>query len=530
MVAGFGTIPGRSGRFPPAPVGQTTKVQIVPAPVGGIDSTSALVATGPACCLQSINLVPVGQGMRVRSGYSSYAGTLAGTGGVRTVIPFEGATTQKLFAVTSAAIYDVTAGGAGTLAVSLPSTVDPAGWGTWTNFVSDANPHYAFYADEENGLYRYQEGGAWAAVTDITGVAETDLVFVTQHQGRVWMVEDGSANAWYLAAGAIAGPATAFHFGNKFRHGGHLVGLYPWTVDGGDGINDHLVAISSGGDVMVYQGTDPTSAATWELVGQWYIGALPAGRRIAQNEGGDLYILSQYGVIPLTRIMQGGLVQQDATQLSKNISPLIAEAMALTRTSRGWEMRNVPSENVFIVSRPSLEGFEDLQFALSTHTNGWTTFESLPYQTGDTWEGGFYFGDTEGNVWLLDGNTDDGDAINFGLLTAFQEYGETGLYHRVQFIRPVFRSDGAPAYAVEARYDYSERPVLAPSATPVISGSLWDVAVWDVAIWDTTGAVVQSVGSSYGIGRAMALAMTGSSSSETLFIRADIMFDTAGPL
>ncbi len=521
--------PGRRA-FPGTQVPRTTKVQVIPAPVGGIDSVSPLVATEPGYCLQAVNLVPVGQGMRVRSGYSSYATALTGTGGVRTVIPFAGATTSKLFGVTSTTIWDITAGGAAVSALALSSSADPAGWGTWTNFVSDAGPHYAFYADEQNGLYRYEESGSWAAVADITGVAASDLVFTTQHQGRMWFAEKDSGNGWYLAAGAISGAATKFSFGNKFRHGGNLVGLYPWTVDGGEGLDDHLVAISSGGDVMVYKGIDPSSASTWELVGQYYVGALPAGRRIANNEGGDLYILSQYGVIPLTRLMQGQIVQQDASQLSRNISPLIAEAMALTRTSRGWEMRNVPSENVFLVSRPALTGFADLQFALSTHTNGWTTFNDLPYQTGDTWEGSFYFGDTDGTVWKLNGNADDGEAIMFALLTTFQEYGEVGLYSRVQFLRPVFRSDGAPSYAVEARYDYNVMPVLAPSATPVLSGSLWDVALWDVAVWSATGAVVQSVAGTYGIGRAMAMAMTGSSSTETLFIRSDIFFDSAGPL
>ncbi len=529
MVAGFGAPLGQR-TFPSPPRPRTTKVQVVPAPVGGIDAVSPLVATDPGHCLQSINLVPVGQGMRVRTGYDLHAGPLAGAGGVRSVIPFAGAGVSELYVATAAGIYDVTAGGAGSLAVSFGSSADPAGWGTWTNFVADAGNHYAFFADEENGLYRYAEGGSWAAVTDITGVAETDIVFVTQHQSRIWMVERDSANGWYLAAGAISGAATVFRFGNKFRHGGILVGLYPWTVDGGEGIDDHLVAISSGGDVMVYKGIDPSSASAWELVGQFYVGALPAGRRVAQNEGGDLFILSQYGVIPLTRLMQGQLVQQDSAQLSRNISPQIADAMSLTRATRGWEMRNVPSENVFLVSRPAIDGFEDLQFTLSTHTNGWGTFQGLPYQTGDTWEGSFYFGDDEGNVWLLTGNTDDGDDITFGLLTTFQEYGEVGLYHRVMFIRPVFRSDGAPSYAVEARYDYNEAPVLAPAAAPIIGGSLWDAALWDIALWGTAGVVIQSTSGATGLGRAMALAMTGSSNTETLFIRADIMFDTGSVL
>lgn len=469
--------------------------------------------------------------MRVRSGHSAYAEDVD-TDGIRTVIPFEGAAESALFAVSPNGIYDVSSGGAGPWSadVSFPSAAEPAGWGTWTNFTADSGLHYAFYADEQNGLYRRLEGGSWAAVTDITGVSETNLVFVTQFQERVWLVEGGSARAWYLDAGSIAGAATSFNFGSKFNHGGTLVGLYVWTVDGGDGVDDHLVAIGSGGDVIIYKGTDPTSAATFELVGQYYVGRLPAGRRVAQNDGGDLYILSQYGVIPLTRLMQGQLVQNENTQLSRNISPLIADAMSLTISSRGWEMRNVPSENVFLVARPAIAGFENLQFTLSTHTNGWTSFEGLPYQTGDVWDGDFYIGGADGTVYLLDGNTDLDEAIPFGLLTSFQEYGEIGLYHRAQLVRPVFRSTGSPSYTVEARYDYNDDPPTSSGAMPVVTGSLWDVALWDDGIWSSSGSTVQSVAGVSGIGRAVAVALAGTSDSETLFIRADLFFDTAGPL
>jgi hypothetical protein len=185
---------------------------------------------------------------------------------------------------------------------------------------------------------------------------------------------------------------------------------------------------------------------------------------------------------------------------------------------------------VFLVARPAIGGFENLQFTLSSHTNGWTTFESLPYQTGDVWDGSFYIGGADGTVYLLDGNTDVGEAIPFGLLTSFQEYGETGLFHRVQLMRPVFRSTGSPSYTAEARYDYNDDPPTTSSATPVVTGSLWDVALWDAGIWSSSGSTVQSVVGGTGIGRAMAVALAGTSDSETLFIRTDLFFDTAGPL
>lgn len=529
MAGGFTRTPFKPG-WQGRPKPGTTKSAMVPAPGLGINATVPLATMEPQFCVNSVNLIPNGIGMRVRSGYSSFA-TDVDVDGIRTVLPFDGASANKLFAVGPNGIYDVTAGGAGPWVPEVALSGAPlAGWGMWTNFVSDAGSHYAFYADEADGLYRRQEGGTWAAVTDITGVSELNLVSVTQHQSRLWFVERGTASGWYLASGAISGAATKFNFGNKFRHGGFLVGLYPWTVDGGQGMDDHLVAISSGGDVMVYKGTDPSSATTWELVGQFYVGQLPVGRRVANNETGDLFILSQYGVIPLTRLMQGQLIQQEATQLSKNIAPIIADAMALTIDTRGWELRNVPGENVFLLARPNVTGFEHTQYALSTRTYGWTVFEGLPYQTGDVFEGGFYFGDDTGTLWLFDGNTDNDEAIAWSMVSAFSEAGEVGRYHRVHFMRPVFLAGGLPDASVEARFDYDLDLPVPISSNPPISGALWDVAVWDTAFWAGAGLVIQSVVGGAGIGRAMGIALSGTSETETTLLRIDMLYDTGGML
>jgi hypothetical protein len=493
----------------------------------------------PNFCLKATNLIADGRTMKVRPGYQAHATGVGPGTGVRGILPFVDAASanNRLFAVCGDGIYNVTASGAaGSAAIAL-SNAASTGYGVWTNFVLDNGAHFLFYADPTDGLFQYTVAGGWAQVTAITGVAETALSFAMQHKGRLWFAERNSARGWYLAAGAVGGAATRFDFGNKFNHGGTLVGLYSWTVDGGEGVDDHLVAISSAGDVMVYKGDDPSSVATWALVGQYYVGALPAGRRVAQPQGGDLYILSQYGIIPLTRLMQGMLVQQESTQLSRNIAPLIAEVLATTRQSLGWELRNVPSANVFLVGTPEVVGQSPLQFCLSTRTQGWTQWEDLPYLTGDVHEGSFYFGDTDDTVWILTGNLDGvavagtgGDDIVWSFLSSFQEYGETGHYHRGMFIRTVFSAGSVPGIAVSVRYDYDLGPLPVASGADPLDVPLWDTAVWDADTWGAALSTFSRTFGASGIGRAMAVAIGGSANSETGMIRADLMFDTGGPL
>jgi len=526
------------GRVPKQP---SIKVIPLPSPSKGINAVDPLATLDPTFCINSINMIPEGRGMRVRSGYRQFA-TNVGTGGVRTIIPFQGSTTasDRLFATTSAGIFDISAGGAGAWTADLTFGINSAtsGIGVWTNFVLDNGAYFCFYADEANGLLQYEQGGAWAVTTGITGVAEADLVFCMQHKGRLWFVERNSGRSWYLASGAVAGAATRFDFGNKFKYGGALIGLWNWTVDGGDGIDDYLVAISSGGDVIVYRGSDPATAATWEVTGQYFIGLPPAGRRIANGFGGELFLLSQYGVLPMSRLVSGRPVQEQDVYASRNISPLIQNKMLESRTQLGWEIKNVPFESVLMVSTPKQTGFPDLQFVMSSKTSGWAQFQNVPYNCSEVYKGNFFTGGMDSVVYQLTGTQDavalsglNGTEIDWSLLTAFTDAGESGLYHRIQFMRPVFLSGSQPNYVALPRYDYDLEDPLALGATSVTTGALWDSALWDQAVWEGAAQSPQErVFGGSGIGRALGVALNGNSRTETLLVRIDLMFDTGGLL
>lgn len=548
MTSGFISRRGSTLGAPKAP---SIKPTTFPAPYQGINAVDSLASLDAnQACTYSTNLIPEGRGLRVRSGYQQFATTIDGGNDIRTVVPFQASVTanDKLFVMTQNGIFDITAGGAIGATVLAFATVDgTSGIGIWTNFVIDNGSHVCIYADETNGLYRYTEGGAWVRyiVGDLTVdggghlAVAANLVFVMQFKSRLWFVERSSGRAWYLVAGAITGVCTLFNLGNKFNHGGAAVGIWSWTIDGGSGLDDLMVALSAGGDVLIYKGTDPASASTFGAVGQYFIGPVPAGRRQASNFGGELFILSQYGVLPMSALIAGRPVDEQDVYASRNISPLITTDMNNFRTQRGWEMRNIPGENVFLVSTPKQSNFPYKQYARSSKSRGWGIYQNLPYLTGDTWQGSFYFGSTGGVVYKITGNTDgvtlagaNGIDIQWTLLTAFSEFGETSLYHRIQFIRPVFRAAGVPTLAVQSRYDYNTDDVTGAAASVAVTSYLWDgsSSLWDTALWGGDSTTVQSVSAGSGIGRAMGIGMIGSSHAETMLIRIDVLFDSGGPL
>ena len=161
---------------------QITQASVIPAPTNGVDARVSLAAGDMSVCPYAYNIMPDEAGMRVRLGYREFVLDVEdGTSfGVSTIIPMEGiaGADDKLFAVTNEGIFDVTAYDTAPTkkATFTANTSAHAGYGTFVNYVNQAGAQFIYYADNLNGLWFYTVStGAWAAVTNITGVDETDI-------------------------------------------------------------------------------------------------------------------------------------------------------------------------------------------------------------------------------------------------------------------------------------------------------------------------------------------------------------------
>lgn len=537
-------VSGRGGMRPArmmTPSPQTTQCDKVPAPIAGINAVSNIAEMGPTDAVTLVNIIPSQYGCRVRTGWSEWC-TNVGTSGVKTIIPFTGsiAVEDRLFACAGNGIYEVSAStDAPTLLETFPVADDTSGYGGWTSYTTIAGK-FALYCDETNGYYIWNETtddwtkvAAGSAAGQIEGVDPAEFVGVVNYKSRAWFVRKNSAIAYYLPVGLITGKVTEFNFGNKFKNGGNLVALFNWTVDGGAGVNAYLVALSSSGDVVVYQGDDPDIPGNYVERGNWFIGQPPAGRRLAGSFGGELYLLSTYGLLPMSKLISGALVQLEDVYLTRKITPLVNAAMLQSFDDLGWEIRLVPTENLLLINVPKVVGQEFQQFVQSLNSQGWALYNSIPYFTGDTWRKQYYIGTSDNRILLHTGSLDgvllaDPDAatqIEWQALTAFRDYGPPGSFNRTHFIRPVFMAQQAPSYSVEARYDYNILPADVPPDAAASSGALWDIALWDVALWGGDFQIVDGNKGASGLGRAIAVALNGRSGSSTTLLRFDVMTD-----
>jgi len=109
-------------------------------------------------------------------------------------------------------------------------------------------------------------------VLGITGVNSNTFINVNLFKNRLYFTQKDTLNCWYLDPDSIGGVAKPLRFGGIARNAGYLQAMGTWTLDAGQGADDYAVFITSMGEIIVYNGTDPDNADTWALKGVWQIG------------------------------------------------------------------------------------------------------------------------------------------------------------------------------------------------------------------------------------------------------------------
>jgi len=532
----------------------------VPIPIGGINTVSAGTTMPATDSIYSYNLIGAEYGLRSRLGWREWCTGLDGE--VRSILPFAGSTkdgaNDRLFATTQTGIWDVSASsGSPTEVVTFATQSADSGYGNCSSFTDLNGDHWLAYCDEANGYYTYKESGAtWTQITYGSGVGQmtelsgygfptldpTKLCFVLPWKNRLWFVERDTGRAWYLGPNQITGGGTAgaapFYFGSRFKAGGDLRCLASWTIDGGSGPDDRLVAISGGGDIVIYAGTDPASVDTFSIVGVWSAGSVPYGRHLVNDFGGDLVVLSSTGIIPISRLAIGNPIV-DRTQYSTfKISNLFNQLMAATSTLKGWGMALHPQDACLMVLVPTAVNQASQQLVMSLTTRGWHIYRDMPVGLcAAPWGNTLYFGTQDGRVCAndgyLDGVTRAGTGfttINWSLLTSYQNLGSP-LQKRIVLIRPTVLSQGGSInFQTTAKYKWDLTEGDLPQSIAAVGTSLWDSGLWDTAVWGGAYSTQQKVFGAAGVGPEAAIAIRGSASSRMTLAGIDVSFNVGGML
>ena len=534
---------------------QASQVARYRSPLSGIDLRKSLGdLEDPSHCIYTYNLMPFELGLKVREGYREWSiGVDAGdNSGIHTLIPFDSAQENnvgdKLFAINNEGIWDATDYNVAPVQLVVFANQDPdAGYGTYTHYVNQAEDDVLFYADNLNGLYSYV-AGVWTNTGILDGINEVDVKFVMSHKNNVWFAVKNSTVGYYLPILSGTGTVTPQYFGDKFQHGGTLEGLFSWTVDGGSGVDDILVAVSHAGDVIMYTGSGPDED-DWGMKGIWYIGEIPNTPRFGTEQGGELLLLSSYGIVSMNDLLKGVdtnalLADMDGTTISAKIAAAIRSDMKEKRALRGWNVAMVPTEGGLLLATPTVGSDAPVQYYYNIATQGWGIWRGVPMECFTQYKDSVFFGTADGSVMRMDVSVDNavitpanpafnGEDIEFSVLTSYRALGSAGVYKRVKLIRPDFLATEAPLHSSQARYDFDLAEGNDFQLTPTAGNisAIWDAGRWDENVWGSTESrTFPTMGGSWGAGRYIAVATKGKTRYRTRLLGWDVIYDTGGPL
>jgi hypothetical protein len=423
------------------------------------------------------NFWPGTNSVILRNGYTKHATGLPAQ--VQTLMAYSSGTSNKLFAVSDGKIYDATnAGAVGAAAVSGLTN-------SKFQYVNITTPA-ASYLMAVNGADKLRtfDGSTWhtdgdGSPYDITNIDTATVSNITLFKNRIWLTTNDTLKVWYLPVNSIGGAAVALDMTSIFQLGGYIMAGMTWTLDAGYGVDDYLVFITSNGEALVWRLTDPTTPTGISQIGLYKLGA-PIGRRCYTKFGGDLLVITQDGVVPMSGALQSSRLDPRVS-ITNKIQYAMSSAISTYGANFGWQLQYYPKENQLILNVPINEGSQQ-QYVMNNITKSWCNFTGWYANCWELHIDDPYFGG-DGYVGLAwNGNTDDTSNIEGFGLQSFQSYG-TALQKQCKMIRYHLQTNGSPAVFGNVNVDYNLADESAQLNFSTSIYGLWDSGLWGSAIW-----------------------------------------------
>lgn len=530
-----------------------------PMPVGGLNFVESTMSMPATDCYLCDNFMPRPYGLEIRKGWKYWIPQAdAFAGEVRTIMSYN--TRRKEFskifaapAVATGEVYDVTLENTTPTLAFTPSTPSdtPGEWhytevvntaGAFLCIVSQGAGYYIASTDTA-GVTTWVEVATGTATGELEFPASDpnttkDLCFIWTWQNRVWFLAKDSAVAYYLPVGQITGKLAAFDFGPQLLHGGALQFGTRWTYDSGTGMDDSLVLISTEGDCLIYEGTDPDVAASFKMKGVWYIGRNPVGRRNFTQHGGDLLVVNEYGLLKISDLVAGRLHAGDLSgTIGYKMNPRLARFVTTTINDKYWALMPNPSEEMLVLLSPYLNETTGIRqsFIINSITNAWATTSEMDMLDSDMFKGQLIAGTRDGNVIACfygysDGvpsdNSETGNAVTGRLQGAFLDYGNSNMNKRMIRAKVYGIADNPPSIYCTFKSEYALTELLSTPAPSVNSLPVWDTALWDDSIWNASSGSFRTWFGTAAFGKKMSFQLAVRGASRTVLTDFETLYET----
>lgn len=520
-------------RLPASPAQQLARPQAiimesVPSPTGGWNARDALADMPPTDAVRLENWFPRVSDCTIRGGEVDYVTGF--TKKLKTLALYTppGGPNQ-MFAANDDGIFDATATGV----VGAAEIACTNGYFNWTQ-MGVSGGHYLIMPNGKDELI-YYDGTTWIVITAVSAPAITglpgttaDLVSASIFKRRLMFCMNDTLSFWYLDVDVVGGAILEFDLGPLCNSGGFLMAIGTWTVDAGNGPDDYAVFVTSEGQVVVFKGDDPSLTTNWALVGVYDLKAKPIGRKCLKKYGGDLVIITQFGALPLAKMILAASISYKVA-LTDKIQNAFTLATQLGGSLEGWEAEVFPAQSAFIFNIPVF-GDTYNQYVMNTVTKSWCKFSGWNASAFVVFNGQLFFADTlrVANAWV--GAADHGTNIQASAQTAYNYFAVKSRSKEWTLMRPVLQIDGTLTFGFGLSIDFEDNTSL-PQITYQVSGAgIWDVSLWDVGLWSPGLSVKKDWQTPFAFPGYCASGMLqiASNSSEVVWISTDYGYIPAG--
>lgn len=367
--------------------------------------------------------------------------------------------------------------------------VEPSGGATGFLYITDVTGTF-----QDNELITSSTGSATADgvpapyYVGITGVDTRTLDYVFHYKNRLFFIQKDSQIFWYLEeADAIGGNAESFPLGGEFSEGGKLLMGAPWSLDtsGDGGLSEQCIFSSNEGQVVVFQGTDPSAAATWSKVGTYKIGK-PLGPLAWIRAGGDIIFATDIGDIPLSQAINRDVAALAPAAVSYPIETEWNKEVA-TRRSQPWNCVVWPEQQMVLVAPRTVDDNPPMTFVANARTGAWAKFTGWDIRCMCVFDGRLFFGSQNGRVveCYVTG-MDEGVPFTANYVPLFNDFGNPASLKIPLIARARLRGSNEVNAQLDIMADYMINLPSAPSSNPIDTSSVWGGSVWGASTWGGT--------------------------------------------
>jgi hypothetical protein len=349
----------------------------------------------------------------------------------------------------------------------------------------------------------HYDGTTWTAfdADQITGPAGSDvahgknLTYVWKYRNRLFFIEGGTMNAYYLGIDSYQGALGLIPLGGSAPRGGSLLFGATWSGDTGSGTDDKCVFVTTEGDLIIFSGNNPGDPTGWQQQGVYSIGR-PMGMNAHMPIGGDVLIMTVDGIVPLGQAITKDAGTLDLALITNPIRSMWRQEVAL-KSDLPWTMKRWDDYGAIFVTWPG--GLEGQRYCavMNNATAAWCRFVGYDARCFIKMRDLLYYGTSDGRIIQCEiGGSDSGMpyvATLVGGWETFQAPSAQNVWHQS---RAIFAAPTAQPFMpqLNAAIDYVVTIPPPPFAGPDPGiREVWDEALWDAGHWDQPTPAVPPV-------------------------------------